>query len=85
MGGTAFDQFTIRGFNYGDTGYSNVLQNGQRNTNGLLFGVQQVDPLLQEQVDVLRGTASVIFDLSNPGGVVALISKLPTHATIRHI
>ncbi|WP_337024060.1 MULTISPECIES: TonB-dependent siderophore receptor [unclassified Pantoea] len=84
-GVTAFDQFTIRGFNYSDTGYSDVFQDGLRNTNGLLFGVQQVDPFLLEQVDVMRGPASVIYGLSNPGGVIALTSKLPTRETIRHV
>lgn len=84
-GVTAFDQFTIRGFNYSDTGYSDVFQDGLRNTNGLLFGVQQVDPFLLEQIDVLRGPASVLYGLSNPGGVIALTSKLPTRETIRHV
>ena len=84
-GVTAFDQFTIRGFNYSDTGYSDTFQDGLRNTNGLLFGTQQVDPFLLEQIDVLRGPASVLYGLANPGGVIALTSKLPTQQTIRRV
>ncbi|WP_226019881.1 TonB-dependent receptor plug domain-containing protein [Serratia symbiotica] len=84
-GVTAFDQFTIRGFNYSFTGNSDVFQDGLCNTNGLLYGIQQVAPFLLEKIDVLRGPASVLYGLSNPGGVIALTSKLPTRETIRHV
>lgn len=84
-GVTALDQFTLRGFNYGDTGYSDIFQDGLRNTNGLLFGVQQVDPFLLERIEVLRGPASVLYGLANPGGIVALSSKLPVRQRVRHL
>lgn len=84
-GVTAFDQFSIRGFNYGSTGFNDQFLDGLRMNNGLVYGVQQVDPFLLEEIDVLRGPSSVLYGLANPGGVVAMTSKLPTRKTVRHI
>ncbi|EBH1935572.1 TonB-dependent siderophore receptor [Salmonella enterica] len=84
-GVTAYDQYTIRGFSATENGTGDVFLDGLRNTNGLMFGVQQVDPFLLEQIDVLRGPVSVLYGLSNPGGIVSLTSKLPTADTIRHV
>jgi iron complex outermembrane receptor protein len=84
-GVTAYDQLTIRGFNYGDTGVSDTFLDGLRLNNGLLYAIPQFDPFLVERVEVLRGPASVLYGLANPGGIVALSSKLPVDREIRLI
>lgn len=82
---TAYDQLTIRGFNYTSTGIADTFLDGLRLSNGIVFGSQQVDPFLLERVEVLRGPASVLYGLASPGGVVALSSKLPVDQQIRLI
>ncbi|WP_205297255.1 TonB-dependent siderophore receptor [Candidatus Pantoea multigeneris] len=84
-GVSAFDQFSIRGFNYGSTGFNDQFLDGLRMNNGLVYGFQQVDPFLLESISVVRGPASVLYGLASPGGIVAMQSKLPTAETVRHI
>lgn len=84
-GVTAFDQFSIRGFNYGSTGFNDQFLDGLRMNNGLVYGFQQVDPFLLEDITVLRGPASVLYGLASPGGVIAMNSKMPTKESIHHI
>ncbi len=38
-----------------------------------------------ERAELLRGPASVLYGLSEPGGVIALVSKRPTPQTIREV
>ena len=83
-GVTAFDQYSIRGFNYGSTGFNDQFLDGLRMNNGIVYGVQQVDPFLLEDIAVVRGPSSVLYGLANPGGIVALGSKLPERRTIHH-
>lgn len=45
----------------------------------------QVDPYLLERVELLRGPASVLYGASDPGGVIALVSKRPTAETLREV
>lgn len=75
-GNTAFDQLTIRGFT-GENGSSDSFLDGLRQTEGLFYGSQQIDPFLLERMEVLRGPASVPYGMALPGGVLALTSKLP--------
>ncbi|WP_297200342.1 TonB-dependent siderophore receptor [uncultured Pluralibacter sp.] len=84
-GVTAFDQYSIRGFNYGATGFNDEFLDGLRMNNGIIYGTQQVDPFLLEDITVLRGPASVLYGLANPGGIVTMNSKLPVAKTIRHV
>lgn len=84
-GVTAFDQFSIRGFNYGSTGFNDQFLDGLRMTNGLVYGYQQVDPFLLEDISVVRGPASVLYGLASPGGIIAMDSKLPTPQSIHHV
>ncbi|MBK0003735.1 TonB-dependent receptor domain-containing protein [Erwinia sp. S38] len=84
-GVSAFDQFSIRGFNYGSTGFNDQFLDGLRMNNGLVYGFQQVDPSLLEEITVLRGPASVLYGLANPGGIIASQSKLPVAREIRHV
>ncbi|MCW1876393.1 ferrichrome porin FhuA [Erwinia sp. INIA-01] len=45
----------------------------------------QVDPYLLERVELLRGPASLLYGASDPGGVIALVSKRPTAETLREV
>ncbi|MCG2596357.1 TonB-dependent siderophore receptor [Achromobacter insuavis] len=81
-GVTAFDQLTIRGFT-GENGQADTFLDGMRQTGGVVYGSQQVDPFLLERMEVLRGPASVLYGIASPGGVVALTSKLPRDEAIR--
>lgn len=79
---TAFDQLTIRGFT-GENGEADTFLDGQRQTAGIVYGSQQVDPFLLERMEVLRGPASVLYGMASPGGILALSSKLPRDESIR--
>ncbi|MBQ2649522.1 MAG: TonB-dependent siderophore receptor [Achromobacter sp.] len=83
-GVTAFDQLTIRGFT-GENGEVDTFLDGMRQTGGIVYGSQQVDPFLLERMEVLRGPASVLYGIASPGGVVALTSKLPRDEPIRRV
>ena len=83
-GVTAFDQLTIRGFT-GENGEVDTFLDGMRQTGGIVYGSQQVDPFLLERMEVLRGPASVLYGIASPSGVVALTSKLPRDEPIRRV
>jgi iron complex outermembrane receptor protein len=64
----------IRGFAATATG---VYQDGlQHFSYG--FGGFYVDPLLIERIEVLKGSASVLYGSSNPGGLLNYVTKRPT-------
>lgn len=63
-----YDGYVIRGF---DTG-SNVYRNGLRQPS---FGDQQTSNV--EQVEVLKGPASVLYGRIEPGGLVNVVTKKP--------
>ncbi|MGH8692809.1 MAG: TonB-dependent siderophore receptor, partial [Burkholderiales bacterium] len=67
--GNLVDNFVIRGFNVPDT---DRLRNGRR-----FPGFIKVDFANIEQVEVLKGPASVLFGRLNPGGTINLITKKP--------
>ncbi|MEM7061897.1 MAG: TonB-dependent siderophore receptor [Cyanobacteria bacterium P01_B01_bin.77] len=62
-------RFNVRGFN--DT---TVLRDGFRLTDNNLFP-QEIAGL--EQIEVLKGPASIVFGAVEPGGVINLVSKQP--------
>ncbi|MGB9098096.1 ferrichrome porin FhuA [Erwinia sp.] len=75
------DALSIRGFS-------------ETNTNQYLDGLKlqgdnysefAIDPYFLERAELLRGPASVLYGKSNPGGVVALVSKRPTTEALREI
>lgn len=75
------DALSIRGFS-------------ETNTNQYLDGLKlqgdnysefAIDPYFLERAELLRGPASVLYGKSNPGGVVALVSKRPTTESLREI
>ncbi|MBD6618561.1 TonB-dependent receptor [Komarekiella sp. 'clone 1'] len=70
-------------FNFGPTGSFTIRGFDAVSTNSLRDGL--IDPLATEvtelssieQVEVLKGPASVLFGLGNPGGTVNIVSKRP--------
>lgn len=67
------DQFNIRGFNTGGL----LFRDGFRfSTQGL----SKRDPANLEQIEVLKGPASVLYGRIEPGGMVNLVTKKPLSA-----
>jgi iron complex outermembrane receptor protein len=64
--GGAFDSLTIRGF----TNF-NILRNGFKTQNFYIDGTNI------EQVEVLKGPASVLYGQFEPGGIVNYVTKQP--------
>ncbi|MHC5861678.1 TonB-dependent siderophore receptor [Nostoc sp.] len=65
------DVFTIRGFQT-----TNILRNGLKDyVGGATTGQTQLNDI--EQIEVLRGPASVLYGQGNPGGTVNFITKQP--------
>lgn len=77
---TRYDLLSLRGFN-GVSGADEFLD-GLKLFNGAFYASQQIDPFLLERVDVLKGPPSVLYGQANPGGVLALTSKLPTEVPV---
>ncbi|MGA7510368.1 MAG: ferrichrome porin FhuA [Erwinia billingiae] len=84
----------------GNRGSSNVIDAlsirgfSETNTNQYLDGLKlqgdnysefAIAPYFLERAELLRGPASVLYGKSNPGGVVALVSKRPTTETLREV
>jgi len=65
-----FNVFSIRGFNASD----NILRNGVADPS---FSILGYDPSWIEQIEVLRGPASVLFGTGSLGGTVNLVGKRP--------
>ncbi|MBE9156978.1 TonB-dependent siderophore receptor [Nodosilinea sp. LEGE 06152] len=65
--------FTIRGFTANENSGNNFLRNGLPDPTA--GGVLELPGI--EQVEVLRGPASVLFGFGNPGGTINLVTKQP--------
>ncbi|WP_240494289.1 ferrichrome porin FhuA [Pantoea sp. 1.19] len=78
---SVFDALSIRGFSETNT---NQYLDGLK-LQGNNFSEFAIDPWFLERAELLRGPASVLYGKSNPGGVVAMISKRPTFATQREV
>lgn len=49
------------------------------------FGMLQIEPYGLERVEVLKGPSSVLYGQNTPGGLINMVSKLPTPAPQREI
>jgi iron complex outermembrane recepter protein len=65
--------FTIRGFTVNETSGNNFLRDGLPDPT--VGGVLELPSI--EQVEVLKGPASVLFGFGNPGGTINLVTKKP--------
>lgn len=75
------DALSIRGFSETST---NQYLDGLK-LQGDSFSEFAIDPYFLERAELLRGPVSVLYGKSNPGGVVALVSKRPTQETLREV
>ncbi len=74
------DWVYIRGFNATQTG---VFLDGL-NLFSYGFGGFQIDAFMLERADVLKGTASMLYGGSNPGGLVDVVRKRPDGERLRY-
>jgi iron complex outermembrane receptor protein len=77
-----YDWLNIRGFDAYSPGF---YQDGLPLRNANTFAVWKIEPYGAERIDVLRGPASVLYGQASPGGVVDVVSKLPTSTPIREL
>jgi len=71
------DEMFVRGFSY-----------VPRYLDGLIFGsgsFGQIDPYLLERIEVMKGPASVLYGQANPGGIVNMVSKMPSFDARREV
>lgn len=78
---TGFNSVNIRGFSQIS---DNIYLDGLK-LEGDDYASFQIDPYMLERAELLRGPASVLYGLSDPGGVIALVSKRPTADTLHEI
>ncbi|NJN37951.1 MAG: TonB-dependent receptor [Acaryochloridaceae cyanobacterium CSU_3_4] len=71
FGGTG-DGFAIRGFNT-----PNILRDGFRGNSVVSAFSNLAEPANLEQVEVLKGPASVLYGTLEPGGVINIVTKKP--------
>jgi len=69
---TRHDWIFVRGF---DASVQGLYMNGLRWQAGQIAG--RIDPYGLERVEVLKGPASVLYGLAQPGGMVNLVTKRP--------
>jgi iron complex outermembrane receptor protein len=65
------DGFVRRGF--GSNSDGSIYRDGVRSSQGLNFDATT------ERVEVLKGSASLLYGIQNPGGVINLVSKKPQY------
>ena len=65
------DGFVRRGF--GSNSDGSIYRDGIRSSQGLNFDATT------ERVEVLKGSASLLYGIQNPGGVINLVSKKPQY------
>lgn len=78
---TTSDGLQIRGFNV--TGSSPFYLNGAKLARNTFSST--VEPYGMERIELLRGPASILYGAAAPGGVVNMVSKLPTRQPLREI
>lgn len=76
------DRFRIRGFSV-ESATGGSLRDGLRLQTNSYDGIQE--PYGLERVEVIRGTASVLYGQLSPGGMVNGVSKRPTEAPLHEL
>lgn len=74
-----FDQLTVRGF------AMDSYLDGLKLVNTNWFVTPRIDPYFLERAEVIRGPVSVLYGQASPGGVVNMVSKLPTEETFHRL
>jgi len=74
------ESYAIRGYN---SPYLSLFRDGTRAMFRAFDSV--AEPYGLERVEVLKGPASVLYGQGIPGGIVNLVTKRPTEATLREV
>lgn len=74
-----YDSIFMRGFgSFGlTTSYVSYLD-GLKLPRGQAFAVASIDPFLLDRVDVLKGPSAMLYGQSSPGGLVNMVSRMPS-------
>lgn len=74
-----YDSIFMRGFgSFGlTTSYVSFLD-GLKLPRGQAFAVSSIDPFLLDRVDVLKGHSAMLYGQSSPGGLVNMVSRMPS-------
>lgn len=75
-----YDWITIRGFNAGTYG---MFRDGLRWQSGQIAG--RTEPYGLEELDVLKGPASVLYGQGEPGGIINMVSKRPLSTPLHQL
>lgn len=78
---TTSDGLQIRGFNV--TGSSPYYLNGAKLARNTFSTT--AEPYGMERIELLRGPASILYGAAAPGGIVNMVTKLPTQEPLREI
>ena len=73
-----FTTIQIRGFDASDTG---LYRDGLQIRNPAFAVSFSLEPWGVERIEILKGPASIMYGAGSPGGLVNLVSKLPTNET----
>ncbi|WP_431482285.1 TonB-dependent siderophore receptor [Pseudomonas solani] len=73
------DTFVLRGFQISGS----TFRDGMLYMSNIYDGTQE--PYGMERVEVLRGASSVLFGQAAPGGIINVVSKLPTREELHEI
>jgi iron complex outermembrane receptor protein len=75
------DQAMLRGFRADS---SSFYKDGKKFSQNLYYDGQQ-EPYACERIEVLKGAASLLYGMAEPGGVINCVSKAPTTAPVRKL
>ncbi|MBN8897510.1 MAG: TonB-dependent siderophore receptor [Rhodospirillales bacterium] len=76
---TRYDQLTIRGFS------ADTYLDGLKLLDNGWYAIPQIDPYLLERVDVLKGPSSVLYGQAQAGGLINMVSKMPTVTPLHEV
>ncbi|ELY2909296.1 ferrichrome porin FhuA [Cronobacter dublinensis] len=80
---TTYDFVSIRGFTSVGLSQNNYLDGLK--LQGNFYNDAVIDPYMLERVELMRGPTSVLYGKSNPGGIIAMVSKRPTTEPLREV
>ncbi|QOV64839.1 ferrichrome porin FhuA [Kosakonia pseudosacchari] len=78
-----YDFVSIRGFSTPGPTQNNYLDGIK--LQGDYYSGATIDPYMLERVELMRGPTSVLYGKSNPGGIIAMVSKRPTTEPLHEI
>ncbi|EPE7490074.1 ferrichrome porin FhuA [Cronobacter universalis] len=80
---TTYDFVSIRGFTSVGLSQNNYLDGLK--LQGNFYNDAVIDPYMLERVELMRGPTSVLYGKSNPGGIIAMVSKRPTTEPLHEV